>query len=96
MSKRYEDKEKEIVKSRECVELKCDMCGIPAEYPHIEAWEWGGAGHASGKIEYFYFIDGDMDQEEYDLCYDCAELLGSHIKRLKDIIIKDIITRKGD
>ena len=76
--KRYEQRETVIRKV--CVHLQCDLCGRVAEHPTNEVFEWGGAGSASGKLEWHYSIDGDLDADELNLCYECAAAIGETIK----------------
>ncbi len=76
--RKYEDRER-VVRC-ECVELICDSCGRKAEHPGIEAWEWGGAGIASGTLEWQYTIDGERDADRIDLCYECAEAIANLIR----------------
>jgi len=73
--KRFEGKQREMVTERECVALECDLCGRKAEHLECEAWEWGGAGTASGKLEWQRSIDGEWSPHERDICYECAEAL---------------------
>lgn len=59
------------------------MCKRMADFPEdIESggFAWGGIGTSKGLLEASYFIDGDGDSEQLDLCYECAEWLISQIK----------------
>jgi hypothetical protein len=76
--KRFENKE--MVLTKECVELQCDLCGRKAEFPANEVWEWGSVGSAKGELIWFYTIDGELVSETIDLCYDCAEKIGERIR----------------
>lgn len=90
--RKYEDKEKVIVKKRECVKHLCDMCGRKAESPEQDgmSFEWGGVGLSAGNVTAEYLIDGEYDHENIDLCYECADWLieqirSRRIKRPDDI-----------
>jgi len=81
--KKYKDVESEIVTRRECVLWECDMCGRKAEYPHGGGFEWGGAGISHGTLEWQFYIDGDLEDDSIDLCYECAEYLADMIRHQK-------------
>ncbi|MCP4540421.1 MAG: hypothetical protein GY832_25055 [Chloroflexi bacterium] len=78
--KKYETKEMKIVKRRECVELKCDLCERTAEYPDVENFDWCNVGAGSGTLAWNCLVGGDYDSDELDLCYDCAAALGEYIE----------------
>ncbi len=77
----FEDVSREVVTERECVELKCNLCGRKAEHPKDELWEWGGAGVARGELTWHHSIDGEYDPESRDLCYECSAALGRAMDR---------------
>lgn len=80
----YEDKEKKIITQKECVMLSCDMCKRKAEYPNNEdrgAFEWGAVGTGHGQLLAGHSIDGESENEELDLCEECASWLILQIKR---------------
>ena len=91
----YEDKAKEVVTRRECVKLTCDLCGSVADFPLNELWEWGGAGTASGKLEWHYSIDGECNSCELDLCFNCAQALKDTIKKQRATLL-ELIGRESE
>jgi len=85
--KKMKDTALEMVTGTECIRLVCDLCGRESKHPHIEAFEYGGAGLGRGKLDWTTWIDGwvdgDYDHDEIDLCYDCAKWLIEQIKHSK-------------
>ena len=73
--KRIEPVERTVITKRECVLLRCDMCGAEAEYPRDETFEYCDVGTAKGELSASWYIDGDCDVERIDLCLDCANWL---------------------
>jgi len=98
MSRRYENKEREIVTRRECVGIRCDVCDKAADYPLDDddmGFRWGGVGTSGGSLVCAFAIDGDYDINKLDLCYECADALVSLIQtgRLTEIIGKEVNKR---
>ena len=77
--KRYEDKSREVVTGRECVSVRCDACGKESPRPDDEysPWQWQGLDRSSARTELSarFECDGDSDEDEVDLCYECATAL---------------------
>ena len=71
--RRYEDKKKEIVIVRECVEASCGMCGRKAEYPeqidHNAGFEYCSMGVAQGTLCMSSSIDSERDVELLRVCH---------------------------
>jgi hypothetical protein len=76
----YQNVEVEVVKERECVLFKCDLCGALADDPKDGLFEWGSVGTSSGSLGWQYTIDGEWNPEHLDLCWDCANQIGETIR----------------
>ena len=80
--KRYETVE--VVTSRRtvCIEQICDMCGRKAESPENDGmgFEWGAVGYSGGELVAKYCIDGSLEEQRVDLCYECAEWLVEQVR----------------
>lgn len=75
----WKDVTKEVVTEKRCTAHICDGCGKAAEFPEHQNFVWGGAGTASGFLNWSHTIDGDYESKHLDLCYDCCEKLSYFI-----------------
>ncbi|KKN89696.1 hypothetical protein LCGC14_0235420 [marine sediment metagenome] len=80
--KRYGNVEQTIVTKRECIELRCDLCGRIAENPNWESgpFEYCTVGTGKGSLKSTSSVDGDFDWQELDLCHECADWLIDEIR----------------
>ena len=84
MSRKYKTTTREVTIAKALVEVKCDVCGSTAEYPDFHpdpAWAWGSVGYSGATFKYWYSMDGDCTEYEFDLCPDCGEILRDQIEK---------------
>ena len=75
----YEDRSRVVVVERECVSLRCDACGkeAPRHGDEYSPWQWQGLPRSSAStvLSARFECDDASDEDEVDLCYECATAL---------------------